>query len=249
MLISVFCPTKNRAKTFLPALFTSIKEQVIPSNWEIEWIVCDDGSDYQNKTELKKLLKSSGLKNKLIEHKGSKGVSQSRNDAYRACDGEYIIDMDDDDLLTNDAVFSRINHLREAKSLWSFTNAATVDEFGKIMIGKELIQAWNHNSLDKSQITKLLLNNKAWYWASTRTYKREALYNGGKFLGWDPKYTVAQDLDHWITLTNIIGPPVHLDKITTYWRYKEDSHGINGRNSGLQTKMINDIRTKWSKHL
>lgn len=245
MLISIFSPTKNRSFTYIPILLESIFAQKIPTDWTLEWVLCDDGSDIADFENLQKILHASGIKHSLLRHEASLGPAPSRNDAYQACGGEYILDLDDDDVLTENAVRERVEHLIKTGAKWSFTNAAVISNDGIIQPGKDLIQNWNHESRTAEELVPMLLNNQAWYWASTRTYKKDALYKDGNFLAWDPEFIVAQDLDHWVYLTKEIGPPAHLDKITVYWREKPDSHGINGKRSGLQAEMIQRIQHKW----
>ena len=247
MHISIFSPTKNRSFTYIPILLESILIQKLPNDWSIEWVLCDDGSDVNDYKNLQKTLANSGLKHILLRHNESLGPSSSRNDAYRACKGEYILDLDDDDVLTENAVHLRVKHLIETGAKWSFTNAHVISDEGILLPNKELVQNWDHNNKTAEELIPMLLNNQAWYWASTRTYKNDALYKNNEFLAWDPELIVAEDLDHWIHLTKEIGPPVHLSESTVFWREKADSHGINGMKSGLQAKMIARIKEKMAK--
>jgi glycosyltransferase involved in cell wall biosynthesis len=248
MLISIFSPTKNRATSFMPQLLASIIAQKIPSDWSLEWVVCDDGSTEHELQALKSLLSSALFETQLIERPVSLGVSEGRNDAYRACRGEFILDVDDDDLLTDDAVALRVSHLIETGAAWSFTNAYQVSEDLVMQEGRHFIENWNHNSLSQAEVLRLLLNHKAFFWASTRTYRAGALGSDADFIAWKPKYVVAQDLEHWINLTVHIGPPVHLNAFTVLWREKEHSHGINGKRSGLQAELIADIQREWAAY-
>jgi glycosyltransferase involved in cell wall biosynthesis len=248
MLISIFSPTKNRATSFMPQLLASISAQKIPSDWSIEWVVCDDGSAEPELQALKALLSSAPFATRLIEHSVSLGVSEGRNDAYRACSGDFILDVDDDDMLTDDAVALRVNHLIETGAAWSFTDAYQISENGVMQDGRHFIENWNHNSLSQAEVLRLLLSHQAFFWASTRTYRAGALGSGAEFIAWKPKYVVAQDLEHWINLTVHIGPPVHLNAFTILWREKEHSHGIDGKRSGLQAELIADIQRKWAAY-
>jgi len=98
MLISILTPVYNRSH-LLEKLFQSLKSQ---TSHDFEWVIVDDGStdDLNNKknnfnTELfpvKYLYKNNGGKHTAL------------NTGVDACNGKWVLIVDSDDLLTNDAI-------------------------------------------------------------------------------------------------------------------------------------------------
>lgn len=246
MLISILTPTKNRATSFLPDLLQSIESQKIPEDWQIEHIICDDGSDEHEVAALKELVQSYSITTKLILHKTSRGVASAHNDTLRVARGDILLDIDDDDVLTADSIKIRVAHLMQSDALWLAGNAIVVDEQLRPLKGKELIRDWDLASMSRTQLMEALLNNKAWLWAGTRTYKRAAVFTQeGLVREWDEQFSVASDLDYWLRLVHEVGVPDFVDKYLVYWREKQDSLAINAKRSGLQASMINAISNKW----
>jgi hypothetical protein len=133
--------------------------------------------------------------------------------------------------------------------LWTFGNALKVDKNLRYKLNKDLIPNWDVSKLNKDEVINGLLNQNIFYWASTRTYRREALFNNNVLIEWDTEFIVAQDLDHWVRLVEVNGPPKHIDTYLIAWREKRHSWGINGMRSGMQRDMINKIRNKHSRYI
>jgi glycosyltransferase involved in cell wall biosynthesis len=245
---SICIPTKNRASTHLPELLKSIEGQNLPNGWKTEIIICDDGSDVLEIKLLYELINRSAHDITLIEHKDSKGVAASRNSAVNLSTGELITDLDDDDILLQNSIFNRISaHSKNIK--WSFGNAIKVDKNLRYKINKDLVPEWDINDTSKTNVINGLLSQKIFYWASTRTYNRDALYKDGKLIEWDPNFIVAQDLEHWVRIVEKNGPPYHINQYLVAWREKRHSWGINGMRSGLQKEMIEKIKIKHKTYL
>lgn len=246
MLISILTPTKNRATTFLPDLIDSIADQTIPSDWHLEHIICDDGSSSEQLAALHEIPSRTPITTKLV-YSNYTGPAGAHNVAARASSGEVLIDIDDDDVLTPDSIRKRVEHLLGCKELWSAGNAYVVSESLVPQLHKTLIRSWDHAGLSDTELMQAMLDNKAWLWAGTRTYKREALFDeDGILREWDESFPVASDLDHWLRLTYEVGKPAYIDEFLVYWREKQDSLAINAQRSGLQAEMIAQIRQKWS---
>lgn len=246
MLISILTPTKNRATTFLPDLVKSISEQQLPSDWQLEHIICDDGSTLIERDALQKLAQRTKIPTSILYSEESKGPAGAHNLAAVQARGEILIDIDDDDVLTADSIYKRVKHLLSCQELWSAGNAYVVNESLQPLPSKSLVRSWDHHGMNKIQFMEAMLENKAWLWAGTRTYKRSALFNdSGELRAWDEQFPVASDLDHWLRLTYEVGKPAYLDVFLVYWREKEDSLAINAQRSGLQAEMIDRITQKW----
>lgn len=230
----------------LPDLLRSIESQVIPDDWQIEHVICDDGSDEHEVEALKALVAAYTIPCKLILLDASGGVARAHNETLKAASGEILMDIDDDDVLTPNSIKIRVNHLLQSNALWSAGNAIVVDEQLLPMEGKELIRDWDMSSMSSLELMRALLDNRAWFWAGTRTYKRAAVIaENGSVRNWDEQFSVASDLDYWLRLVHEVGIPDFVDEFVVYWREKQDSLAINAKRSGLQATMIAKIRAKW----
>lgn len=184
-IFSICIPTKNRASSHLPELLKSIKHQILPDGWNLEVIICDDGSVAEEIDILNKLVDKYDLDIKLFYHKKSLGVSEARNTAVANCNGLLIADIDDDDILPVYSIKNRIEFHETNDCSWSFGPALIIDKNLKYKIGKDLIAKWDNSIIDKNIVIKKLLNSEIFYYASTRTYHRDALFKEEKLIKWD----------------------------------------------------------------
>ena len=120
MKFSILTATYNRAKC-LPKLYESLIKNK-SSNYEIEWLIMDDGS----KDETENLIKDYIAKNK-IEIKFFKQQNQGKmtaiNNLAQYVTGEIWIECDSDDYFT-DGAFDKIKDLyeknKERKDIYAF---------------------------------------------------------------------------------------------------------------------------------
>ena len=109
--ISVIIPYYNRDKFSLYIPLRSIQNQ---SFKDIEIIFVDDGS---SKTKINQLIEEMKKDNRIIllKHKTRKGTLISRVDGVRYASGEYIMQLDQDDLYINNLLFEKL--YKKAKEL------------------------------------------------------------------------------------------------------------------------------------
>ena len=102
--ISVVIPYYNKKKFSLYICLRSVQNQ---SFKDIEIIFVDDGSDEQN---IKEILEEMKNDNRIIllKHKENKGTLMTRVDGVRYASGEYIIQLDQDDLYIDNLLFEKL---------------------------------------------------------------------------------------------------------------------------------------------
>ncbi|WP_199624302.1 glycosyltransferase [Paenibacillus alkalitolerans] len=100
-LLSIVMPVYNPPIEFLDKAIDSVLQQLYP-NWEL--LVADDASTNPNvKTVLEKWARQdSRIKVKFLETNGN--ISVATNEAAEMASGEFIVLMDNDDVLTSDAL-------------------------------------------------------------------------------------------------------------------------------------------------
>lgn len=103
-LVSVIIPTYNRV-SFLGETLDSVLEQSY-SNWEC--IVIDDGSEDYTPELMEFYCKKEEVKFFSRPIKYAKGANSCRNYGFRQSKGEYVMWLDDDDLLHKDKIQKQI---------------------------------------------------------------------------------------------------------------------------------------------
>lgn len=106
-LVSIVTPVWN-AEADLPAAAASVRGQSCP---DLEWIAVDDGSEDGSLPLLRKLAAEDGRIH--IYHQKNAGVSAARNTALSHVRGKYLMFLDADDALSEDAVEKAAGRLEE----------------------------------------------------------------------------------------------------------------------------------------
>ncbi|WP_406629855.1 glycosyltransferase family 2 protein [Ornithobacterium rhinotracheale] len=135
--ISILTPTYNRAN-LLARVFESLQSQ---TDKDFEWIIVDDGST-DNTDELIKTFKSNGFELSYYK-KLNGGKHTALNFGVQKAKGDFIIMLDSDDELPNDAVSTVLEKTKKLpkelggiagrKSLPSGEIVGTQDDFDEII--------------------------------------------------------------------------------------------------------------------
>lgn len=101
MKVSVLTPTYNRAKT-LSKLYTSLKNN-LKYEVEIEWLIMDDGSNDNTKEIVKQFVDENVFPIRYFFQE-NQGKMSALNHLVTEATGEFIIECDSDDYLTDTAL-------------------------------------------------------------------------------------------------------------------------------------------------
>ncbi|EMX9178736.1 MULTISPECIES: glycosyltransferase family A protein [Citrobacter] len=130
-MISVLTPTYNRAYT-LTRLYTSLINQSAKS---FEWVVIDDGSIDDTEKLIKEFQKQNLIRI-FYFYQTNTGKSQAINAGVQLCEGNHILIVDSDDILTYDAISCVEDSLNQAdKDLKKISGVA----FRKAYLDKTII--------------------------------------------------------------------------------------------------------------
>ncbi len=99
-LISIYTPTHNTGD-FLREAYQSLVDQTYP-NWE--WVVVDDHSSDRTWERLEALAKDDIRVRPFRSGKPLRKVGLAKHEATRLCRGEYLVEFDHDDMLTDFAL-------------------------------------------------------------------------------------------------------------------------------------------------
>src|SRR5689334_8684912 len=124
-LISILTPTHNRCATYLPQAIASVRALRLTAPYE--HVVVDDGSEDGTSAYLaEEAVADARLR--PLRHARSRGVAAARNTAAQAARGAFLVDLDDDDLLTADGVEHRLQYLQAYPERWAVHgNALSID--------------------------------------------------------------------------------------------------------------------------
>jgi glycosyltransferase involved in cell wall biosynthesis len=240
--ISVITPTRNRASTFLPDCIASVASQRLPDSWQLEHIICDDASDPAERLALAQLA-AEHSHIRVVYRTTAGGVAAARNEAFLASLGEVVADLDDDDMLPAFALHRRVSHLLEAGTGWSCGDLLRVDETGHYLVGQD--SSANPNEVfpgTQEGFIQGLLDGVLIAWTGTRTYLRDTLVTAGP---WDESFPVAEDLEHWLRLTALVGAPAWYPAPASIFREKQRSLGIDALRDGSMQRHVDRARERY----
>ena len=106
-LISVIIPVFNTEKRFLDCCFAPFKQNIDG----VELIVVDDGSCIKTRSWLDEISKSLGTKSVVI-HKDNGGQNSARQFGLNVASGRYILFLDSDDYVVEEAFLKALSLLR-----------------------------------------------------------------------------------------------------------------------------------------
>ena len=103
MNISVIVPIYNVEHWLLQACLHSVVNQTLRRD-EYEIILVDDYSTDDDTTAVITAFKEATPNMKLVRHTENRGPNEARHSGVKAADGDYVLFVDGDDMLTRDAV-------------------------------------------------------------------------------------------------------------------------------------------------
>jgi glycosyltransferase involved in cell wall biosynthesis len=226
--ISILTPTHNRRATYLPLAIASVR--ALRLSVPYEHVIVDDGSADGTSTYLAAEA-AADAHIRFLRHERARGVAAARNSAAGAARGEFLVDLDDDDLLTADGVEHRHRYLLAQPARWAVHgNALSIDAGGRYLIGGDVR---NFLCDDPERCSELFLTSAMIPNASTAMYRREALLALG---GWDESLSCCEDYDLWLRSLHAYGPPGFVDAIVALYRRKESGLGIDSVRSGAHAR-------------
>ena len=129
-LVTVYIVSHNYGK-YLTQSIKSVINQTY-KNWEL--IIVNDNSKDETYKIAKKFLKQNRKIISLINYKRTKGLQRIANKVLSICNGEYIIRLDADDWLDENALIILINKAKKNKNIGAvFGNYFLANEKGKII--------------------------------------------------------------------------------------------------------------------
>ena len=230
-LVTVGVYTYNSSKTVLETL-ESIKAQTYP---KLELIVSDDFSTDKTVPVCKRWIsrnKDRFVNTQIIVAEKNTGQSGNYNRALKACHGEWIKDIDGDDMLTPNCVEDYVNYVSEHPDVIFVFGKAEV--FGSTKERRELYKKvfdYSFFGLSVQDKYKRLVNGDccvASPSAFSNVRKRKEIG-----LMYDERIPMMEDLPMWVRATKMGIDLYFIDKVVCRYRI-----GGNGVASGKGHKMF-----------
>jgi glycosyltransferase involved in cell wall biosynthesis len=237
MLISIITPTYNRGRyPFLKDLCQSIAIAKRYDHLNIEHLIVNDGSNDNTEQIILDTQKTFSY-TKYFKNRENKGVTFSKNQALSEAKGEFIIDMDDDDIVPFYAIGLRLRLLQKSEKMWLCGNALKINEEGVLQFTDNLL---GYGIENKWECFRAFYEGKIFAYSGTRIYCREALE---RIQGWNEDIpSLCEDFDLWLRLTASSGSPAFSPIPLIYWREKACSLGINALQSGAYLSALASIK-------
>lgn len=169
--VSVIIPVYNASRY----IEKTLKSLVSQSFKDFEIILVDDGSEDDSIEIINKFLLNHDF-TFIIDSQENKGVSSARNRGLELANGNYIIFLDDDDILTNNHIENLYNSLKTNNSDLSFTYLSKINREGKYLTN---ISAYDSikdlNLIDSDELIKLELDMRIPFSFVELMYKKDIL--------------------------------------------------------------------------
>ncbi len=210
-LISIVTPVYRTPPEYLRDCVDSVLAQT-GNNWEL--IVIDDGSDDPDLTELLEAYAEADSRILLYVRDRNGGIVEASNDGLRLANGEYIVFLDHDDLLTKSAISVVTKAVRAnpaAEILYS--DRRHVNAQGK-RTGPDFFKPdWSPERFRSNM-----------YIAHLTVVKRSAALEVGAF---DPEFEGSQDHDLLLRISERGNPVIHIRLPLYQWRASENSTALD----------------------
>lgn len=213
-LFSIITPTYNRYTSgYLEANISSVQNQEA-GEFTYEHIIIDDGSSDQTGTFVKNLAKSD--EQIKYHYQKNTGVVRATQKGIKLASGEYIIILDDDDLLTANSLKLRAEYLMKNKVIdWFYGHAEWIDDFGLPTRPKFRSKYYSDHLYER-----MLVNNLVH--SGTPTVKNGVL----KEIAWPDWLERSQDYFLWLELMRPerklkVG---FINRVLTNYRYHSQSY-------------------------
>ena len=182
-LVSIITANYNKDK-FLSEMLSSIERQ---SYKNIEHIIIDDGSTDNSKFLIKEYAEKNSFSKIILNQENYANVAKLRNQAVNISTGEYIINIDSDDILYSDAILTMIEIAKQKKSDLVYGSMIYIDKYGNPYKPKQLIGS-------QYQLGYLI---KKMFIPAPRMYKREIF---DLTLGYNENLKVADDWNLYLQI-------------------------------------------------
>ncbi|WP_341961938.1 glycosyltransferase [Pseudomonas sp. RC10] len=210
--ISLIMPVYKVPLPLLRLAIESVQKQSY-TNWEL--CIADDCSKSEEITALLNRYAAQDHRIKFDTLEENAGIAAATNRALSLATGEYIALLDNDDVLTNDALYWIAEAVEQDPSLdWVYTDECKIDESGKVL-----------EIFSKPEWSPSLLLN-CMYTGHLTAYRKSLIDELG---GLRSEYDFSQDYDLALRVAEKTQRIHHVDRVLYGWRAIESSGAAGGK--------------------
>ena len=203
---SFIVPSYNGDPKFLKECIDSLLNQSY-KNFEI--IICDDASTNEDSIKILEEYETNNKNISLIKRKTNGMISKASNDAIRAAKGEFVVLVDNDDVIHQDSLYYFAKALNKDKNIdFLYSDEDKMDYNGKIMEP--------HFKPDYSPDTLMSLN----YICHLSCIRKSLVDKVG---GFRSEFDGSQDYDLFLRVVENTDNIYHVEKVLYHWRQTSDS--------------------------
>jgi glycosyltransferase involved in cell wall biosynthesis len=250
-LVSIFTPTYNTKKNLIKTVYNSVKSQKY-KNWE--WVICDDGSKAKTRKILEKMQKKD-KRIKLFFFDNCGNIGKMKKRCTERCSGEYLVELDHDDRLTNDCLQEVVKKFKEEPEAGMvYSNCTEVTDEGECHLYHAPYWEYRETEYQGQIYAEGLQPNfygsepqlsmaNSHYWElmpnHVRAFRASTLFDLG---GYDDTLIYADDYDIILRMF-LHSKIVHIPKMLYLYRWG-DNTWTSDKNADLQQKMAS-VRDKY----
>lgn len=207
-LISIIVPVYNTDEDMLRQMLVSVRAQVYPE-WEL--CVVDDASPAPHVRKLLEEFAAIDRRIKLHFAPENKGVSQASNRGLEMAGGEYVLLLDHDDCLEEQALFRVAQSIVEDDPDIVYSDEVLIDARDKV-VRYTFRPVFSPEHLRSHPYIVHLV-----------AFRTSLLREIG---GWNPELSISQDYDLILRATEKARTIAHIPEILYRWRIHSASSGI-----------------------
>ena len=206
--ISVLMPTYNTAVEMLELALQSVQKQIYP-NWEL--CIADDASTQPHMRRLLESYAALDSRIKLYFSPTNHGVAHASNRALEMATGEFVVLLDHDDLLAEQALMRVAQSVEQDDPDMLYSDEVVVSSDGKVVLNYALRPAFSPEFLRGHPYIVHMVGFRT-------TLLRE-------LGGFDETLTISQDYDLILRVAEKARTIVHLPEVLYHWRLHGTSAG------------------------
>lgn len=211
--ISVIVPTYNTPEPMLKAMLRSVQDQLYP-HWEL--CIADDASSQPHVAEVLQAFAKKDKRIKLHLGQTNQGVSHASNRALALATGAFVVLLDHDDLLEEQALFRVAESVAQDDPDMLYSDEVLVSPDGEAVLQYFHRPAFSPEYLRSHPYIVHMVG-----------FRTELVRALG---GFDEKLKISQDYDLILRVSEQAKTIVHLPEILYQWRTHTSSAGHDRAN-------------------
>lgn len=148
---SIIIPVYN-VEAYLEESVRSVTGQIGPDTPAVELILVDDGSTDGSGERCDRIARECGKASVKVIHQENRGLLAARRAGYRAAGGEYILNLDSDDLLLEGALDAFTEAINHTKADMVFFNLSMMTDGGITPYYRDVFTEGEGCELTKEQV-------------------------------------------------------------------------------------------------